>query len=438
MTPDAQVLRFARRGAPAGGPPAEYGRYARELSLDELAVCFFFDDADRRLIARRRTDATRLGFALQLGTVRYLGRFLEDPAAVPAGVVRWTAREIGVPAATDLTAYGRGEWRWAHQDEIRREYGYRPFGHAGVEDELVGWLRARAWVSAESHPVLFARAVEHLIGAKVLLPGASTLWRLVGAAREHANERGWTLLGGVLTDEQRARLEGLLAVAGGRRESELERLRRAPVEPTVAGLIATLERLRELRAVAAGVSGLQSLPVARMRALTVDAATRRAGDLAKMSDARRLATLVAFATVTAERGQDDALEHFDRLHGELQLRVRKQGERERLRDGQEIDRAGLTLADACRALLAAAPHRPVADAIFRRASTGGWPKRPRRWSGSHARRRSVRGTSSSPAMARCGATSRCCWTRSTCTPRMSASRSSTPSRRCSAPPASGA
>ena len=31
----------------------------------------------------------------------------------------------------------------------------------------------------------------------------------------------------------------------------------------------------------------------------------------------------------------------------------KQGERERLRDGQEIDRAGLTLADACRVLLEA-------------------------------------------------------------------------------------
>jgi TnpA family transposase len=371
VTPDARVLRFAARGRHAGGPPADYGRFPEELSLDELASSFFFDDEDRRLIARRRTDTTRLGFAVQLGTLRYLGRFLEDPAEVPAGVVQWSAREIGVSAGTDLAAYARGEWRWAHQDEIRREYGYRPFGHAGVEDDLVGWLRARAWVSAESHPVLFARAVEYLIGAKVLLPGASTLWRLVGAAREHANERGWTLLGGALTDEQGARLEGLLAVVGGRRESELERLRRAPVEPTVAGLIATLERLRELRAVADGLGGLDSLPVARMRALTVDAATRRAGDLAKMSDARRLATLVAFATVAAQRGQDDALEHFDRLHGELQLRVRKQGERERLRDGQEIDRAGLTLVDACRALLTAAPHEPVADAIFRRVDRAG-------------------------------------------------------------------
>lgn len=247
------------------------------------------------MIARRRTGASALGFALQLGTVRYLGRFLEDPAEVPAGVAQWTAREIGVPIGTDLTAYGRGEWRWSHQEEIRHEYGYQPFGAPGVEDELAAWLHARAWVSAESHLELFARAVEHLMGSKVLLPGASTLWRLIGTAREHADERGWTMLAATISDEQRVRLEGLLAVIGGRRESELERLRRPAVEPTAAGLIAALERLRELRVVAAGLSGLQASPVARVRALMVAAATRRAGDLAKMSDTRRLATLAAFA-----------------------------------------------------------------------------------------------------------------------------------------------
>ena len=190
-------------------------------------------------------------------------------------MVTWTAREIGVPASTDLAAYGRGEWRWAHQDEIRDAYGNRQFGAPGVEEELTVWLRARAWVSAESHPVLFARAVEHLIASKILLPGATTVWRLVGGAREHANERGWALLAARLSDEQRVRLEALLALAGGRRESELERLRRAPVEPTVAGLIVALQRVGELRALAAGLGGLDMLPAARMRALSVDAATRR-------------------------------------------------------------------------------------------------------------------------------------------------------------------
>jgi hypothetical protein len=111
---------------------------------------------------------------------------LENPAAVPAQVVGWTAREIGVSASVDLVSYGEGEWRWSHQAEIRRIYGYRPFSSEGVEPELVEWLRARAWVTAESSRALFARASELLMGRRILLPGWSTLWRLVGAARESA------------------------------------------------------------------------------------------------------------------------------------------------------------------------------------------------------------------------------------------------------------
>ena len=93
MTPDARVLRFP--SATGGTGARDYGRFTRELSPDELAGCFFFSDDDRGRIAARRGDVCRLGFAVQLGTVRYLGRFLENPAEAPASVLGWTIREIG-------------------------------------------------------------------------------------------------------------------------------------------------------------------------------------------------------------------------------------------------------------------------------------------------------------------------------------------------------
>jgi hypothetical protein len=64
-------------------------------------------------------------------------------------------------------------------------------------------------------------------------------------------------------------------------------LRRRPsVEPTIAGLINGLDRVCELRALADGLSGLDALPVARLRALMVDAERCRPADIVKMSDPR--------------------------------------------------------------------------------------------------------------------------------------------------------
>ena len=157
-------------------------------------------------------------------------------------------------------------------------------------------------MTAESSRALFARASELLMGQRILLPGWSTLWRLVGAARESADERGWSMLAATLTDEQRERLERLLHVTAGRRVTELERLRMAPVEPTIKGLIAALERLRELRVLADGLGGLEALPHARLRVLMVAAERQRGGELADLRESRRLATLMAFA-ITAARAR---------------------------------------------------------------------------------------------------------------------------------------
>nr|WP_260611319.1 DUF4158 domain-containing protein [Streptomyces sp. WAC04770] len=55
-----------------------YGKFAEEPTRPELERFFFLDDVDRDLIARRRSAHHQLGFALQMCTVRYIGRFLPD------------------------------------------------------------------------------------------------------------------------------------------------------------------------------------------------------------------------------------------------------------------------------------------------------------------------------------------------------------------------
>ncbi|WSM59864.1 DUF4158 domain-containing protein [Streptomyces sp. NBC_01707] len=139
-----------------------------------------------------------------------------------------------------------------HAGEIQEAGGRRDF--AEVREELVAWLDARTWTTGGGPKALVDAAAGWLREGRVLLPGASRLARLVGSAREAANQRLWDPLYGMLSVGQRAVLDSLLTVPPGERVSGLDRLRRGPVRVSGPQMKRALERADELAALGMGVS----------------------------------------------------------------------------------------------------------------------------------------------------------------------------------------
>lgn len=166
-----------------------YGRYAGDPSADELARYFHLDDADRVAIAEKRGDHNRLGFALQLTTVRFLGTFLEKPTDVPSTVLQSLRKQLAMDGTDGLADYAQAEQRWVHAEQIRADHGYQVFTNPIAGFRLTRWLYAQCWTGTERPSVLFDRATTWMLAQRALLPGASVLERFVARLRERVEAR---------------------------------------------------------------------------------------------------------------------------------------------------------------------------------------------------------------------------------------------------------
>jgi hypothetical protein len=303
-----------------------YGRYTDEPDQAQLDRYFHLDATDRDLVDVRRGEHNRLGFAVQLGTVRFLGTFLPDPTDVPWSVAAHLAAQLGIAEPGVLKAYAaRDGTNRLHAGQIQQAYGYRDFTHSQAQHDLVNWLQARARLATERPGVLFDLATARLLEAKVLLPGPTVLARLVASVRDQAATQLWQTLADLPDATQRARLDGLISVVDGERTSPLERLRRGPTSVTAAGLLGALHRLEEIRALGVGDLDLGFVPPGRLEALARHAATARAQAVARMSQQRRTATLLAAARQLETDAVDDALDLLDQLLGALLARADRDG-----------------------------------------------------------------------------------------------------------------
>src|SRR6266568_1456944 len=198
--------------------------------------------------------------------------------------------------------------------------------------------------SAPSGPVCsLTRASAWLLDKKVLLPGVTTLTRLIATIRERVAERLWQQLSEVCSPEQRTDLEGLLVHAGTSRISNLERLRRAPSRASAPVLVQALARLTEARLLDVGPHELGNVPASRIKALAQYAVTTKTQNIATLTEQRRTATLVSFARQLAVTAQDDSLDVLDMLIRDLLARSVSSGKKARLRTLRDLDAAALCL-----------------------------------------------------------------------------------------------
>ncbi|WP_445302281.1 Tn3 family transposase [Microcoleus sp. F4-D5] len=317
-----------------------YGRYESEPTPMQLARYFHLDDTDLESVLIRRGNHNRLGFALQLVSVRFLGTFLENPIDVLPGVITHIATQLGIADIECLPRYlERTVTHWEHQGEIQQRYGYRDFSGQPGHWQLIRWLYGRAWVGSESPSVLFDLVTARLVEHKILLPGVTVLERLVASIRERTAKRLWRMLSKIPSSEQRFKLEALLLPDEKTWYTPLDQLRRSPTRHSAPALINALNRLVKVREVGINTLNFSSIPASRLKALARHAATIRVAAIARMPFERRIATLLAFIHILEAEAADETLDVLELLIKDLLSKSVRDGKKERLRTIKDLDAA---------------------------------------------------------------------------------------------------
>jgi Domain of unknown function (DUF4158) len=250
---------------------------------EQLAQFYYLSTEDKQLILEQREPHNRLGLAIQLGTLRFLGVFLPDPTDVPRVVVKTLASQLDITDLRILKRYNqRRRTRFEHQAKLKTYLGLKSFDRLETL-HLLRFVYARLLIHEERQGVLIDLCTRELASRGVVLPGSSTIERLVIRVREHVAKRLYRNLAKRLSKKQVSALEDLLIVEGEKRKTPLEELRQPPNRISSVSLSKALDRIEAVRAVGVAKVNLEDVPESRLVSIAKYAQVAWAQQLAKHS-----------------------------------------------------------------------------------------------------------------------------------------------------------
>ena len=306
---------------------------------------------DRALIADRRGDRNRLGFAVQLAYLRHPGQALSHETPPPVALIAFLARQLKVAVAVWEAYALRDETRREHALELQVALTLRPFTVPEYR-RLRGWLTDLA-LRTHKPLALAEQLIERLREDRIIVPPIQVVDRLCGEALARGTRILYRVLTESLDENGRQRLDELLTPLPDKRTIVLTWLRQPPGEAKPGPLLRHLSRLTRLRELALPSDLGRRVHQGRLVDLAREGAQMSIQHLRDLEDTRRYATLVALALDTEATLTDQILEQHDRFLGRLFSEARRKHEQRFAEAGKAINdkvrlfsRVGHALVDA--------------------------------------------------------------------------------------------
>ncbi|USK32093.1 DUF4158 domain-containing protein [Bacillus sp. F19] len=298
----------------------ELVRIPENISEQELGRNFTLSDFDLELIKNRRRDYNRLGFAIQLCVLRFPGWSLNDVEPIPRKVLQHVARQLNVdPDSFDLYS-SREATRYEHLEEIRKVYGFRNFSSSKYR--AISRLLLKHAMQNGNTMYLVQTLIEELRKQKVILPGMTTMERLVWETKARAEEKVFNVLARSLTEDNIARLNEVINNDGNGSKTKLSWLKEIPGQSSPDAFLKVIERLEFIRSMQLTYN-VESIHPNKLLQMARLGARYNSQALQRFKENKRYAILVAYLSTLSQNLIDQAIEIHDRQMMILQSKGRK-------------------------------------------------------------------------------------------------------------------
>jgi hypothetical protein len=257
-----------------------------------------------------RGPEARLGMAVQMCSLQWLGFVPDDIWSVPQAAVIRLAEQLAVfPGVLDY--YGkRAQTRSDHLAAVAKYLVWKQVPPGSDEIKEVEQFLVDRAMEHDSPTLLFNLTVEYLMGAKYIRPGVIMLMEMVGTARNAAGALTSEKVDHLLTDQMRSDLDRLLIEDVGLGMTRLAWLTRPAVEATASSVKVGVEKLEFLRGMDAHQLDLSVLPRERRRFLATVGRRSTVQALHQRRE-RRFPILLALVAQSAVDQLDEVVALFD-------------------------------------------------------------------------------------------------------------------------------
>ena len=337
---------------------------------DALVRHYTLSRSDLDLVATRRGDANRLGFAVQLALLRHQGLALAQAEGEIGTLIHWMAKQIDISVATFADYARRPQTMTDHARDLAAALGLRPATDTDLPFMIEAAARA-AWTTDRGLPIATG-IIAALRSERIILPVAAVIERAGAAGRARARQRVAEALLAGLTDEQLRALDGLLVIDPKTGFTRLAWVKEIPSLPKAGHIRDLLDKLHFVRGLGIDPDTAARIPESRFQQFAREGSTSFAHRIDRYATHRRRATLVALLIDQQSRLADAALEMADRLIGNAFTRAKHAKERTIVASTKDVSRLMRLFQSTIEALNLAQENDQDAFAIV--DETVGWSK----------------------------------------------------------------